>query len=266
MKVELLEHGQVLQELQAQARKQLGELVILPTVDSTNDYLLKLAPTQQVIGCFAEQQTAGKGQRGKHWLSPPTGQIYFSLLWPWYQATQQMMGLSLAVAVTVVRALHHYGVGAGLKVKWPNDVYFHGEKLVGILVETASGLQGMVNIVIGIGINLYLTNEQAAAIGQPWTSLHKILQQPIARNRIAGILLNELLLAMEEFSAQGLAVFQAEWRSLDYLYGKRVTLTSPQQTLTGTMQGISATGELLLTDDQQQSHSCLTGTVRLAAF
>ena len=261
MNFELLEKNQILNRLQPEAMARLKQLVILSSVDSTNDYLLKLPHGEQVVACFAEEQTAGKGQRGKRWLSPPGGQIYFSLLWQFTKSPGQILGLSVAVGVAVARALREFGIHEGLQLKWPNDVYYQGQKLVGILVETALGNPGVCNVVVGIGVNLYLTEEAAAAIDQPWTSLHRILQKTIARNEFAGILLNECLKALQEFSENGLSVFQAEWRSLDYLYGKRIQFTSAQQTLTGIMQGISANGELILVDDQQQQHHFLTGTV-----
>lgn len=265
MNIELLEQKAILDQLQHPASAQLDELVILDTVDSTNDYLLRLTHTQRVIACFAEQQTAGKGQRGKSWLSPG-GQIYFSLLWQFSKKLGQIMGLSLAIGIAVVRALHRFGVGEGLQLKWPNDIYYQGQKLVGVLVETTPGPQGICNGVIGVGINLYATAEQSMAIDQPWTCVHHILQRPIARNQLAGILLNEILLTLMQFSELGLTPFQKEWQSLDYLYGKRVTITSPQQTLIGVMHGISLNGELLLLDDQQQQHVCLNGSVRLASL
>ncbi len=263
--MELLNSGQILESLHPEVRAQLGELVILGTVDSTNDYLLRLAHRQQVIACFAEQQTAGKGQRGKRWLSPPNGQIYFSVLWPFNKSPAAIMGLSLAVGVGVAQALRNYGVTQRIAVKWPNDVYYENQKLAGILVETTPGTQGFCNAVIGIGINLYLRPEQATEIDQPWASLHQIIQKDIERNHFAGILLNEIILALGKFSTGGLTTFLAEWRTLDYLYGKQVTVTSAQQTLTGIMNGISENGELLLIDDQQRQHICLNGMVRLVS-
>ncbi len=265
MNIELLEKEAILKQLQPDTAARLDELVILESIDSTNNYLLSLAQSRQTIACFAEQQTAGKGQRGKQWHSPNGGQIYFSLLWQFHKPLSQIMGLSLTMGIATARTLRQYGVDEDLQVKWPNDVYYQGQKLVGILVEIAPGNQDSCKVVIGIGVNLYLTDEQAAVINQPYTSLYQILRQPIARNRFAGMLLNECLLAVTQFSEQGLEPFQAEWRKFDYLYNKRITVTSPQQTLTGVMCGISAHGELLLRDAQQKQHTCLNGTVRLAA-
>jgi BirA family transcriptional regulator, biotin operon repressor / biotin---[acetyl-CoA-carboxylase] ligase len=244
-------------------QRTLDELVLLDTVDSTNDYLLKLAHTGKTIACFAEQQTAAKGQRGKRWVSPPGGQIYFSLLSELQRQPSEIIGLSLAMGIAVVRTLRCYGVDADLKVKWPNDIYHNHKKLVGILVETAPGVSGHCAVVIGIGINLDVPPEQAAAISQPWTCLRQILNRPIARDQLSGILLRETLLAVTEFAEQGLTPFQAEWQAVDYLRGQRVTVSSPHQILIGLMQGISTHGELRLLDDQGQNHLCLNGTVRL---
>jgi BirA family transcriptional regulator, biotin operon repressor / biotin---[acetyl-CoA-carboxylase] ligase len=260
---EPLEQKSILDCLHPDARKELAKLIILQTVDSTNNYLAKFI-SNQVIACFAEQQTAGKGQHGKRWLSPPGGQIYFSLVWSFTRDANQILGLSLAIAVMVARALRQVGVGAGLAVKWPNDVYYHSKKLVGILVEAVRNPAGVYHTIIGVGLNFFLTDEQAATIDQPWTSLHKILQQKLSRNVFAGALLNEIILGLRQFSTHGLAAFQEEWRGLDYLYNQPVNITLGQQTLTGVMRGISARGELLLLDENQVLHECLNGTVRLA--
>lgn len=262
--IEPLRQEQILPLLEAQAKSRLDELVILDTVDSTNDYLLKLAHKPQVIACFAEQQTAGKGQRGKQWVSLPGSQIALSVLWPSEKSPGEIRGLSLAIGVAAVRALRQYGANSGIQLKWPNDVYLQGKKLAGILVETAPDLAGGCRIVVGIGVNLYFTAEQVSALGQSAASLFEATQRPIACNRFAGLLLNEILLALDEFTKAGLAPFQEDWRRVDYLFNQRITVSSPQQVLTGLMHGITANGELVLVDDQRQSHFCLNGTVRLA--
>jgi len=267
MNTEELNRDLILSALNPQQRRQLDELIILDLIDSTNDYLLKLDPTRRTIACFAERQTAARGQRGKRWAGASPGQIYFSLLWPFPKPINQMRGLSLTVGIAMARTLRQYGVNQGLAIKWPNDVYYHGQKFVGILIETAARASEISNgvVVIGIGVNLHLSAEQGASIDQPWTSLFHILNQEIDRNHFAGLMLNELLFSLQQFSAQGFARFQAEWQELDYLYGKRIQINSPQPILTGIMQGISPNGELLLLDDQQQLHTVLNGTVRLAA-
>lgn len=259
MNIELLNKELILSYLQPEAKILLDELILLETVDSTNDYLLRIAHLNRVIACFAEQQTSGKGQRGKSWTSP-RGQIYFSLLWTFQQPPHYILGLSLAIGISVARSLQLYGIGDGLAIKWPNDVYYQNKKLVGILVETVPGSSGIYHSVSGVGINLFPYEIQ---INQPWTYVQEILQSPIERNRLAGLILNELLIIFQKFSHHGLEAFLDEWRQWDYLYGKKITITTSQVSLMGIMQGISSNGELLLLDEQNQIRTCLTGTVRL---
>lgn len=263
--MERLTLEQVLQQLQPAARRLLDELIIKDSVESTNDYLLTLARQRQVVACFAEHQTVGRGQHGKRWIGTADGQIYFSLLWHFQKAPSEIMGLSLACGVSVVRALRSFGVDKHLSVKWPNDIFYKNRKLAGVLVEIVNAPDGICSVVIGVGINLYSSSEQVARVDQPWASLDEFSGPNLERNRFAGILLNEILLALKTFTQTKLFSFQEEWRGLDYLYGKRITLTSAQQSLMGIMRGISANGEILLIDDQQQQHACLNGSVRLAA-
>ncbi len=255
-----LEKNKILKEIKPSVLKFLNELLLLDQVDSTNDYLLRLID-RYGVACFAEQQTAGKGQRGKQWVSPP-GQIYFSLSWLFQKPPAKLLGLSLAIGIAAVRVLHGAGASEGLKIKWPNDVYYQGQKIVGILVETVPD-DAISKAVIGIGVNLFSHSEQTLSINQPWTSLDRITHQTIDRNVFAGKLLNECLKVLEEFNLHGLAPFLEEWRGLDFLYGKRVTVSHGQQMLVGWTKGVSNQGELLLVDDLNQEHSLLNGTVRL---
>lgn len=260
-----LEKQLILAQLCPFSSKKLNDLVILQEVDSTNDYLLKMSDKSQIIACLAEQQSAGKGQRGKSWRSPK-GQIYFSLMWHFAKTPLEIMGLSLAVAVATARSLLQYGLGklsAGLALKWPNDVYMNGKKLAGILVETLSLSSDLQNVVIGIGINITATKDQENIIEQAWTNLEQILEEKVDRNLLAGLLLNELLQALEQFNQEGLNPFKKEWQTLDYLRDKPIIVTTSQSTLSGVCGGISSRGELLVTDNHNKQHICLSGTVRL---
>ena len=259
--MEKLNRCEILSQLDPITQACLGELVILESVDSTNNYLLKLTYLKKVIGCFAEQQTAGKGQRGKSWRSP-AGQIYFSILWQFEKNPEQIRGLSLAIGIAVCRALRNHGVQEGLSVKWPNDVYFQSKKLVGILVETERQTEEGCHAIIGIGVNLFLSPKQVG-IDQPWASLHEASNTPVSRNIFAGALLNETIIALIQFSKYGFNAFHQEWLRLDYLFNKRITVTSAQQVLTGIMRGVSSQGELLLLDDQHREQICLNGTIKL---
>ncbi|MBS0351957.1 MAG: biotin--[acetyl-CoA-carboxylase] ligase [Proteobacteria bacterium] len=241
----------------------LNQLILLESVDSTNNYLLKMEHPPSMVACFAEQQTAGRGQRGKSWFSP-SGQIYFSLLHQVNKPLHQITGLSLAVGIATAEALGAYGIdSSGLQLKWPNDVYYEGKKLAGILVEVNQGILSSCKIVIGIGVNLFSSPNYEHQINQPHTSLEQIQNIKIARNRFAALLVNHCVSSVLEFCQGGFDSFFDLWRKYDYLFGKKIQITQPQNVLTGWMQGISTKGELLLKDDRGQVHHCINGSIQI---
>src|SRR3954463_13031747 len=107
---------------------------VLERCDSTNSVLLAaevLRPT--LLAC--EEQTAGRGRRGRRWHSLPGGSITFSLARTIERPVRELAALSLVAGVASVRALRRLGA-AGVALKWPNDLVVGGAKLGGILVET----------------------------------------------------------------------------------------------------------------------------------
>jgi BirA family biotin operon repressor/biotin-[acetyl-CoA-carboxylase] ligase len=128
-------------------------------LDSTSSELQRRganAPDLSVV--TAETQTAGRGRRGRNWLSPPGLNLYLSCLKRFDAGFASLSGLSLATGVIVLRALHALGID-GARLKWPNDVLTESGKLAGILVELSGEYQGPCAAVIGIGLNVRLTSE-----------------------------------------------------------------------------------------------------------
>ena len=123
------------------------------TLDSTNNQAWKISQQQQAKIPFfviAEQQTAGKGQRGNKWLSP-LGGLYLSLYLPVAFATINQHHLTLLTVNAVVGKLRLAGIPA--QIKWLNDLILDKKKLGGILCETKVEQQQISQVVIGIGIN-----------------------------------------------------------------------------------------------------------------
>ena len=127
--------------------------------DAELDRMLRQAEAGLPSGsvCVAEQQTAGRGRRGRPWVSPYAGNIYLSVLWRFAQGATALEGLSLAVGVAVATALERSGV-QGVGLKWPNDVLHEGAKLGGILLEMVGDATGACAVVIGVGGVYYLHN------------------------------------------------------------------------------------------------------------
>jgi BirA family biotin operon repressor/biotin-[acetyl-CoA-carboxylase] ligase len=219
----------------------------LDECDSTSSELARRAergaPGGSVI--VADRQTAGRGRRGRIWLSGPADSLTFSLLWRFEGSPARLSGLSLAVGVALARGLKKMGVrGAGLK--WPNDVLLRvGDiqgKLAGILVELSSDRRGT-QAIIGIGINL---RPPAGELPQPVAGLSQASSLP-DRHELLAVMLAELADAMMLFGERGFAAFQAEWDDSNVWRGQAIQiLAEGQAPLLGTCLGADADGALFL--------------------
>lgn len=246
--LELLDASKINEVVTDQAGALISSFEIHDQIDSTNRYLVERSQNNGLSGsvCFAEYQTAGKGRRGRQWVSPYGSNIYLSILWRFQQGPAAISGLSLAIGVAVIRALKQHQI-SDIGLKWPNDIYSQGKKLGGILVEVSGETDGPCSAVIGLGLNLFLPETQAEGITQAWTDLSKITgQSQLSRNQLAGILLNHLLPVIAEYESVGIQAYLDEWRSYDCLSGKSATLFIGQQQFEGIVQGIDDNGMLLI--------------------
>ena len=246
--LDLLHVDQVKEALTARPRSLLNQLNILDSVDSTNSEVLRWTEQGCSSGlvCSAEQQTAGRGRRGREWVSPYASNLYLSLLWEFSQGAAALEGLSLAVGVAVARALRACDVPV-VQLKWPNDVLYDGAKLGGILLEMSGDAAGSCRVVIGIGLNVAMPEAAAGAIDQAWTDIKSITaEQHPGRNRLLAALLNELLPLVADFEAQGFSRWRDEWQALDAFAGLPVVLHTASGQLAGIAQGVDERGALQL--------------------
>ncbi len=246
-KVEMLARECILGFLSAACRQRLGKLEILKEVDSTNRYLLDAVASGAQSGdvVLAEYQTAGRGRRGRFWLSPFAQNLYFSLYWQFDLHAARLAGLSLAMAVAISRALEKLGLNE-VGLKWPNDLHWRERKLCGILLEMRGEAAGPWQVIIGVGLNIKMNTTLTARIEQPWVDLASVLAETPGRNQVAAVLLEELTLAAEQFQQYGLEAFRAEWRARDIISGRKVELHLPDAVVSGVARGIDASGALCL--------------------
>ena len=238
------------ERIQSGISQRLDCLEVLLDVDSTNSYLFQKASDHmgKRYAVMAEKQAAGRGRRGRQWVSPFGKNIYLSLLVSFAGGVAALEGLSLVTAIAVERALLKLGIN-DVGLKWPNDIYADGKKLAGILLEVTGEYNSHCQVVIGIGLNLSLSDKDAEDIGQPWTAL-KNIRPDLSRNDVATVLLNELLLAVDEFQKQGFAVFQEYWSQRDIYHNQEVVILSPGNDKRGIVKGVNRKGELLLHTDK----------------
>lgn len=234
--------------LSAEAAALAADVRVMPLVDSTNAELLRASalPERRGIACTAEQQQAGRGRRGRHWVSPFARNVYLSVAWEFAQGAAALEGLSLAAGVCVARAL----VASGMpepQLKWPNDVLYDGRKAGGILIEMTGDAAGPARAVLGVGINVSMPRATAAGIDQPWTDLATVAATALPqRSALVAELLNTLLPMLAAFEAVGFAAWREAWGSLDAYAGKPVTVTIGAQRLAGIDRGVNERGALLL--------------------
>jgi len=263
--VDLLDGQAITGALAVAAKPHLSNINIFQTIDSTNTYARELAEKNSVSGLviLAEQQTGGRGRRGKSWVSPFAANIYLSIVWDFEQGAEALEGLSLAVGVAVRRALIAHGV-QGVKLKWPNDIYVEQKKLGGILLEMIGDPAGHCSVVIGVGLNVSMPVSQASAIDQDWTDVATELQDKLpARNKLAAELISEILPLLSTFQEQGFAAYRDEWQAADAFYGQPAVISTPKQSTAGIVKGVGINGALRLELDSGNIESFIGGELSL---
>lgn len=264
-RIELLDIHQIKAYLSQRYHPYLDKTVIFDEISSTNTYLLQQAQTQndEVYVCLAEMQTAGRGRFNRPWISPFGSNIYLSLLWRFLNDLTQLSGLSLAVAVSIARALKKYGIKEEIAIKWPNDLSWQGRKLGGILIELRGEFHHNCDAVIGIGLNLGMGEKQRQTLDFPIASLAEITQSTLKRNKIVGFLLEELLDSLAVFQEQGLKPFMKEFKSLDYTFNKSVKIKHGKDIFYGTGRGIDENGCFLLEGENGKIQNFICGEASL---
>ena len=216
-------------------------------IDSTNSYLLRrlTTPLSQAQVCIAEYQSAGRGRRGRQWISPFGSQIYLSLYWYLEQGLSAAMGLSLVSALAVSDAIYAL-TNVKVQLKWPNDIYIGGAKVAGILIDLEGQALEPSHSVIGVGLNVKMPTLAAEKIDQKWTDLQRHTQKPIDRNLLSAQIIIHLVNRLNQHHTEGLVKMVDEWNKLDFYMNKDVILLTGERTSKGTCRGVNSQGALLL--------------------
>lgn len=223
-------------------------IFIYESIGSTNEQAKKLLATSSApLVVLAEHQAAGRGRRGRVWLSPFAQNLYLSFVWPISEGMAQVDGLSLVVGLAVVRAVEKT-IGATAQLKWPNDVLINNQKVAGILLELVGDPADLCHVVIGIGINLNMTGAHTA-IDQQWTSLYKETGQYIDRTVFTQILIESLDRYLDKQKMHGFSSLKNEWLSVHAWHGRNALLSSGQETVRGRVLGVGDKGEICLMVD-----------------
>jgi BirA family biotin operon repressor/biotin-[acetyl-CoA-carboxylase] ligase len=199
----------------------------------------------------ADAQSAGRGQATRVWISPPARNVYLSIILRPRLAPSQAPLLSLIAAVAVVDTLCQEGATSG--IKWPNDVLILRRKVAGILTEMATYRDAVQFVVVGIGINVNMTqveiDRHLGSVAPTATSLRVAIGREVQREGFVATLLGHLEHWYEVFQADGKLALQAAWEARSLMGGRRISARTPDAAREGTAEGIDAAGHLLLRQD-----------------
>jgi BirA family transcriptional regulator, biotin operon repressor / biotin---[acetyl-CoA-carboxylase] ligase len=226
----------------------LGQVLhCFDAVASTNDVAKRLAEEGADHGevVMAERQTAGRGRRGREWVSPPGRNAYLSAILRPELPPQRAAELTLVAAVALCHAVRRAGVDAG--IKWPNDLVVGGRKLCGILTELAADPDQVQWVVVGAGVNVNATAaDLPGELRETATSLAIERGQPVPRALFAAASLTLLEEWLDLHAERGFAPIRDEWRVLSDTLGREVRVTTDGREIEGLAEDLDASGALLV--------------------
>ncbi|MBF8733141.1 MULTISPECIES: bifunctional biotin--[acetyl-CoA-carboxylase] ligase/biotin operon repressor BirA [Pseudomonas] len=245
------------------ARCEHWPLWIHETIDSTNAEALRLISGGESAPflVLAEQQTAGRGRRGRQWVSPFAENLYYSLVLRVEGGMRQLEGLSLVVGLAVMRTLQAFGLNS-VGLKWPNDVLVGERKIAGILLELVGDPADVCHVVLGIGINVNMQSNDR--VDQQWTSMKREVGASIDRNYLVAQLNQQLQHELARHRRYGFAAFQEEWEQASLWQGRTASLIAGSNRIDGVVLGVDGQGALRLeVDGVEKSFSAGELSLRL---
>ena len=247
------------------------EVVVLDSVDSTNIWSLQQCRAGKTLpfACFAEEQTSGRGRRGKQWLMQADNNIAMSLSWPFVLSHQQMQLLPLSISMAIVDTLENLKLG-DVQVKWPNDVYVRGRKIAGILIETQPVKKNQIDTggadtnhvaaVIGIGLNYDMSElRHDESLDLPvltdFCYEFESSQEGKApeRSQVASLLLRRVLEVCQSFQQDAERYLEKFRARYDFCIDKTVEIILDNgEKRSGLARGVNDNAELLVMIDGKQ--------------
>jgi BirA family biotin operon repressor/biotin-[acetyl-CoA-carboxylase] ligase len=220
-------------------------LIAYQTIGSTNDEVKRLAREGAAEGLVicAERQTAGRGRRGRTWVSPP-GNLYSStLLRPRCRAATAAQ-LGFVAALGVAGAISELAPAIALRCKWPNDLLANGKKISGILLETEMVAGDMPDfVVLGVGVNLVSSPRDTP---YPATSLGEEGGPALSPKIMIAAFIRHLAEWLAMWREEGFGPIRDAWLSRAAGLGEPIQVRLERDTLEGRFLDLDVDGALLL--------------------
>ena len=225
-----------------------SEIVYMDSVDSTNNLAMILAARGAAHGTVvtADQQTNGKGRKGREWISPPGSNLYISIILRPEVSPADASQIPVLSVIASVRALERTVSDLSFEIKWPNDIYCRGRKISGTLCEMKAEIDRVNHVVVGTGIDVNMKPSDDI-IQDIATSLFMETGIEYSRVRLAAFLLEELEIVYNSWLIEGnLEFIIDEWDAHSLLKGKQVDVRTVSRIVSGKVVGISNNGALKL--------------------
>jgi BirA family biotin operon repressor/biotin-[acetyl-CoA-carboxylase] ligase len=232
--------------------------------ESTNaDVLNYQQQYQREVVAVSEAQSAGRGRRGRQWLSPFARNIYCTIgITKEIPASRQGL-LSIVTGLALCRALEQ-SAAAMVGLKWPNDLLFEGRKLGGILIESRPLDEACFYFAIGFGLNVFMTAAELAEIPQPATSLAQIAVAKVDRTQVLTTSVDRVIRSIRAFDYRAVQELVAEFAHFDVFHGHPIDVVAGDSRIRGINRGITPGGQLQLETEQgMEVHSA--GEISLRA-
>ena len=233
------------------------EIVYFGETDSTNRQARMLAAEGAAHGTLvlADMQTAGRGRRGRGWISPAGEGIFMSLIVRPDVPPSEVAKMSLTLALAVAGAIERE-TGLDARIKWPNDIVIGGRKVCGLLLEMDASAEKVNSVAAGVGINVHQTRFDEE-IAHTASSLDLLSGKRVSRSAVVRAFLEEFEKAMALTDAQMMDAYRARSATS----GQRVQVIALNGTYTGTAKGIADSGSLLVETDAGEVREVLAADV-----
>lgn len=257
-----------IEELQSLRKGKLigREIHYFPEIDSTNRKACVYARGGASEGTVivADFQSQGKGRLGRPWQSPAGLNLYASIILRPSFRPEVAPQITLLAGVATANGLARVS-GLDTRIKWPNDVFLHGKKVAGILSEIEAEGDRTRFIILGVGVNVNWRREEIPSdLREIATSLRAEGGKEISRTLIAAGIFEELEKEYAAFLREGFSSrLRDAWDRISWIKGKRVTVTMPDQAISGQALGLDTDGALLLLDEEGNTRRFIVGDVSL---
>ncbi len=232
-------------------------------LDSTNGtaYQLALEGAEEGEVVVAESQKKGRGRLGREWFSPPYLNLYLSVVLRPKLPPHQIPLITLMAAVAAAEAIHDFS-GLLPSIKWPNDILIRERKVAGLLNEIQSEMDRIHFVILGIGVNLNMDVQMLPGeIQRKATSLRQEVGREVSRTAFLRTLLRELERWYAIFLAEGGEAILKAWRAWARITGRRVSVSSLGEILTGIAVDVDSDGALILQMDNGVTKRVVAGDV-----